>query len=299
MKTMRSRLLLNRKPLSFHIFSYLLAGMFALLCMLPFWVTLVGSFTAEKYLIFGLNLWPKGFSFEAYEVIFRDSMSILRAYGVTTGLMLVGTPLSLLIVAMAGFVLQNKEFRYRSRLAFFFFFTTLFSGGLIPFYILMTNLGMRNNPLVLILPNLVTVFHIIIVRTYFQHNVPESLGEAAKIDGAGTAFVFWKIYVPLAVPVLATLGLFIAIAFWNQWYYAMLFVTDRRLYPLQYLLYRIFQSAAFARLVAEKTGQASLPMPTEGFKLAMTVVTLGPIVIAYPFAQKYFVSGLTVGAVKG
>lgn len=285
--------------LSFNMLGYLLTGVFALVCLLPFWITLAGSFTTEKYLLFGISLWPREFSLEGYRVIFTDYESIVRAYGITILTIVVGAPLCLLLNTSAAFVLQHKDFRFRKALAFYYFFTTLFSGGLLPYYILMTSLGLRNNILVLILPGLVNVFNIIIIRTYFQHNVPDSLVDAAKIDGAGNVFVYARIYLPLSVPVLATFGLFSAIGYWNQWSNAMLFITDRSLYPLQYLLYKIFSSIEFAKLIAEKTGKSPAPLPSEGFKLAMTVVTIGPIVLAYPFVQKYFVTGLTIGAIKG
>jgi putative aldouronate transport system permease protein len=285
--------------ITFNIFGYFIIAVFSIACVIPFWITVIGSFTAEKYLFMGLSFWPAEFSLESYKVIFSDYKDIVRAYGITIFTLVIGTPLSLWLVSMAAFVLQHHDFRYKNVFSLYFFFTTLFSGGLVPYYILITNLRLRDNILVLIVPGLVNIFNIIITRTYFKNNIPGTISEAARIDGAGNFIIYCRIYLPLAIPMLATIGLFTAIGFWNQWYAALLFITERRLYPLQYLLYRMFQSAAFAQLVAEKAGKSTKTMPLEGFKLAMTVITTGPIIIAYPFAQKYFVSGLTIGAVKG
>ena len=285
--------------LSFNIIGYAFITLFALICVLPFYITVVGSFTAERYLIFGISLWPQEVSVEAYRAILTDFAAIARSYGITILTVVIGTPLSLFVTCMAAYALRHRDFKARNIISFYFFFTTLFSGGLVPYYILITKLNLRDNFWVLIIPSLVSVFNIIIVRTYFSTNISDALQEAATIDGAGNLRIFFTIYLPLAIPVLATISLFTGIGFWNQWYSARLFINDRNLFPLQYLLYRIFINAEFAELIAEKTGRIAGALPRQGFRLAMTVITTGPIILAYPFVQKYFVSGMTIGAVKG
>lgn len=288
-----------KKSISFNIIGVTLLTIMGLLCLLPLLATLMASFTEERELYLGLRLIPRKFSLGAYQVIFRDYESVLRAYGVTIFTVVLGTPLSLFFTSMAAFVLQHHEFKYKNAFSFYYYFTTLFSGGLIPYYILMTKLGFRNTIFAILLPHLIIPMYIIIMRTYFQNTVPHSLIDSAKIDGAGDFTIYRRIYIPLGVPVFATIGLFTAVGYWNEWYNAMLYITNRNLYPLQYLLYRIIQDIKFAELVAQKTGMGEMSVPTQGFRMAMTIVTIGPIILVYPFVQKYFVGGLTIGSVKG
>lgn len=291
--------LVKKDVIVFNVIGYIVISVLVVLSLVPFWVTLSGSFTAENNLLAeGYRLIPTHFSTEAYSLVFKYPEAIFRAYGVSISLVLLGTVIGLFITAMTSYVLQRKDFKYRNRLSYFFFFTTLFSSGIVPWYIFMVKLGMNNNYLLLLLPNMVNVFNIIVMRTFFK-TVPESIGESAKIDGAGDFLVFLRLYLPMSKPALATIGLFIALSYWNDWYLAMLFITKSHMFPLQYLLYRIFNSMQHAQAVAQKAGMPLAEMPKESFKLAMAIVVTGPVILFYPFFQNYFVKGIMVGAVKG
>jgi putative aldouronate transport system permease protein len=202
---------------------------------------------------------------------------------------------------MAAYVLARKDVKYRNGMAFFIFFTTLFNAGLVPYYIFMIQyLHMKNSILALILPNLFNVMYILIMRTNIANNIPDSIPESAKIDGANDFSIYLKIILPLSKPVLASIGLFVTLMYWNDWWNAMLFITNDKIFPLQYILYRILTYSMYAQELLKKSGAlVQLDMPKESLKLALTVITTGPIVLAYPFAQKYFVAGITIGAVKG
>lgn len=224
---------------------------------------------------------------------------MLNAYKVTLIITFVGTFLCLLITSMTAYVLYRKDFKYRNQFSFYFFFTTLFSGGLVPGYILMCTLGLRDTYAALIIGGgIFGVTNMIIMRTYFTSNVPMAIIESAKIDGANDFRIYLSGVLPLSAPILATIGLLSALAFWNSWQPAMMYISDKKLIPLQYYLYRIFQSAALEDKMMEAGMASSGTTPTESYKLAMTVFTMGPVVLFYPFVQKYFVSGVTIGAVK-
>lgn len=273
----------------------------ALLCLLPFIMILSGSFTAESKIVSsGFSLIPSQWSLEAYKTVFKNPTQILNGYMVTIFVTVVGTAFSLFLTAMTGYVLTKKELKTRNIFSFFFYFTTLFSGGLVPWYLLIHKyLGFSNNIFVLIVPYLLNVFYIIIMRS-FMKSIPEALFESAKIDGAGEFRIFIRIALPLAGPALATIGLFIALVYWNDWYLGMLFIDNKSLYPLQLTLYNILNSIQFLKTITgNMSSTISTQLPTESLKLAMTVVATGPIVILYPFLQRFFVKGLTIGAVKG
>lgn len=290
----------GRERFVFNILSYFTVAFTAVICVLPFVLVLSGSFTAE-YAIYhhGYTLWPAQFSLEAYKLVFRIPAMVLRAYGVTVTITVLGALLGLFMCSMTAYALQRPYFKYRNAFAMYFYFTTLFSGGLVPYYILMIRyLKLKNSLLALLLPSLLGVFYIIIMRS-FMKSVPESLGESAKMDGAGEFRIYSRIYLPLSTPALATVGLFIALAYWNNWSNAMLFITNTSLYPLQYFLYNMLISMQAATDMARASGVIVVNPPTESFKLAMTIIATGPIVLLYPFVQRYFIAGMTIGAVKG
>ena len=289
----------------FNILSYTLIALVAIICLIPFLMVVVGSFTAEKEIIAnGFSFFPKELSLEAYKTALKEPMAILRAYGVTASLTVIGTAIGLFIVAMTAYVLQRKDFKWRNKVSFFFYFTTLFSGGLVPWYILMVKyLGLKDSYLSLLLPPLLSVFNIIIMKSYIG-GIPQALTESAKIDGAGDFTIFVKIILPLIKPALATVGLLIALGYWNDWYNSMLFINNENLYSLQYYLYKIVNNIeAYKTILAQAGGGTSLGstinMPSESLKMALTIIVTGPIILVYPFIQKYFVSGVTIGAVKG
>ena len=289
----------------FNILSYTLIALVAIICLIPFLMVVVGSFTAEKEIIAnGFSFFPKELSLEAYKTALKEPMAILRAYGVTASLTVIGTAIGLFIVAMTAYVLQRKDFKWRNKVSFFFYFTTLFSGGLLPWYILMVKyLGLKDSYLSLLLPPLLSVFNIIIMKSYMS-GIPQALTESAKIDGAGDFTIFMKVILPLVKPALATIGMFIALGYWNDWYNSMLFINNENLYSLQYYLYKIVNNIeAYKTILAQAGGGTSLGstinMPSESLKMALTIIVTGPIILVYPFIQKYFVSGVTIGAVKG
>ena len=286
--------------LCFKAIGYPLLCLFALICIIPFFLIISSSFTSESYIIKnGYVLWPQEFSLTAYELIFKNPAKILRAYGVTAFVTITGTALSVFINAMTGYVLQRKDFKWRNIFSFYFFFTTLFSGGLVPWYILcVKTLHLKNTIWVLIIPTMVSVWNIILVKG-FMGGIPGEITESAKIDGAGDFRIFVKLILPLSKPVIATIGLFTALAYWNDWYMCMLFIDKKELFDLQYLLYQLMGSIKALREIASQTTVSVSSMPIESTKMALTIVATGPIILVYPFVQKYFVKGLTLGSVKG
>jgi len=290
---------LDRLPLGFNILGTIFVLFIAFICFIPFWLMLVGSFTENTAILrYGYSFWPSQFSLDAYRMVFQAPEQILRAYAVTIGIVVVGTVTSLFITSMTAYVLSCKDFKARNVFSFFFFFTTLFSGGLVPFYLLMMNLGMRDSYLALILPPLLSVFNIIVMRTFFS-TLPASIGESGKMDGANDFTIYFKLYLPLAIPGLATIGLFTALTYWNDWFNALLFINNRDMFPLQFLLHRVLSTAEFARRIAMSGGVPMAQVPTEALKLATACITIGPIILLFPFVQRFFIRGLTIGAVKG
>ena len=286
--------------LCFKAIGYPLLCLFALICIIPFFLIIASSFTSESYIIKnGYVLWPKEFSLTAYELIFKNPAKILRAYGVTAFVTITGTALSVFINAMTGYVLQRKDFKWRNIFSFYFFFTTLFSGGLVPWYILcVKTLHLKNTIWVLIIPTMVSVWNIILVKG-FMGGIPGEITESAKIDGAGDFRIFVKLILPLSKPVIATIGLFTALAYWNDWYMCMLFIDKKELFDLQYLLYQLMGSIKALREIASQTTVSVSSMPIESTKMALTIVATGPIILVYPFVQKYFVKGVMIGSIKG
>lgn len=282
----------------FNMIAYPLMGLLALVCFLPFWLIISASFADNSSIIKdGYHLFPEKWSLDAYRYIFAAPATLLNAYKVSIIVTVVGTLLSIALVTMAGYVLNRKDLKYRNQLSFFIYFTTLFSGGLMPTYILYVNvLDLRNNLWALIFSGLLSPFNIILMRN-FMKGIPDALVEAARIDGAGDFGIFVKVILPLCKPGIATIILFVALGYWNNWYSAMLYMSKSKLYPLQYYLYNIITAAQTAK--ASTSAGVNLVFPGESIKMAMAVVATGPILLVYPFVQKYFVQGITVGAVKG
>ncbi len=286
----------------FSFFSHLVLIVLSAACLLPFWLVISGSLSDQQSIqLNGYRLIPQQFSLDAYRMLFKIPEELIRAYGVTILVTAAGTGLGLLVTSMASYVLANKDFRYRYQVSFFFYFTSIFGGGLVPWYIFNTKyLHFHNNIIALILPILVNVTYLLILKSYMM-SIPESLYESAYLDGAGDMTVYFRIALPLCKAGLATVGLFIALNYWNDWYNAMLFLDEGRrdLYPLQYFLNNILTKAQAINAAAARSGIPASDVPGEPMKLAMTVIATGPIVLLYPFLQKYFVKGVTIGAVKG
>lgn len=285
---------------AFHAIGYLVMSVITALCFVPFWLMITGSFSDEAdILVRGFSIWPRVYSLNAYRNIFASGGKIFRSYGVTIFVTVVGSSLSILLTSMAGYVLQRQDFRYRNKLSFFVYFTTLFSGGLVPWYILMINLGLKNSIWVLILPVLMSPWHIMLMRNFIR-SIPFSIVEAAKMDGANDWSIYARVVLPLSKAGLAAVGLFIALRYWNDWYLANLFMKDEKQYPLQFLLYQMLSNAEFLKSAAAANFDlSSVQAPAETMKLATAVVVTGPILLLYPFVQRYFVKGITIGAVKG
>lgn len=279
---------------------YVLISLFALACVIPFYLIIIASFTPESSLIRnGYPVIPTEFDLQSYALCLKNPISILKAYGTTIGVTAVGTLLAVLMATMTGYVLSRKDFPWRNNFSFFFFFTTLFQGGLVPWYIMCVRyLNIKNTYAGLILPLMFSVWNMIIAKT-FMNGIPDAISESAKIDGANDITIFGRLILPLSKPLLATLSLFSALAYWNDWYNCMLFITNEDMFNLQYYLQRMIGSAEAMRIVAEKSGIALPSVPLESMKMAMTLIATGPIVLLYPFVQRYFVKGLTIGAVKG
>lgn len=302
MKRNRNGVAVSADRKAFNFLAYFFIIFVTILCLLPFWLVVIGSFTAESEIFSrGYSLWPHEFSMEAYELAFKYPDRVFRAYGITVSITALGTFLSLLITSLCGYALQREDFKSRGFFTMFVFFTMLFSGGLVPWYLLITNyLHLKDTYWVMILTQLCNVYFIILMKN-FMKTVPKALIEAAKIDGAGEFYTFFRIVLPLVKPALASIGMFVALNYWNEWRTGMLFLQDDTLFPLQYYLYRLLNSVEFLKnaTTAMSSNISSMDFPSESLKLAMTVIATGPIILLYPFLQKYFVKGITIGAVKG
>lgn len=284
------------------IFIHLFFILFGVLCIVPFMIVVSASLSSETDLaINGFSVLPSKVDFTAFKYLFKNPETIVNAYMVTIFITVVGTFLAVLFMAMAAYCLARSSFRYKGILTFFIFFPTLFSGGMVPSYIINTQyLHLTDSLAALILPSLINVFHIIMLRTFFKQ-LPEALYEAAVIDGASEYHIFFRIVLPLSKPVLATVAFLNALAKWNEWYNAMLYIRDDRLVPLQYMLQRMMMNLR-ALLDAMQNVPSSVniqDLPGENLRMAMLVVAIGPMLLVFPLFQKYFTRGMTVGAVKG
>lgn len=296
----RNRIRADGSQKAFNVISYVFVTLVALACLLPFIFMISGSFSEESLIrLHGYSILPRGFTLEAYKTIFKFPGKILKAYGVSIFITVVGTGLGMAILTMAAYVLSRKDFKYRNGFSFYFYFTTLFNGGMISTYIFYIQyLHLKDSIWALILPGILSVFNLLIMRSFIS-SIPVSLIESAKLDGAGEFTVFVKIILPLCKSGLATIGLFMALHYWNDWYNAMLYINSADKYPLQYMLYDLLNQAQSLARIAAQSGIQVENLPTNTMKLAMAVVATGPILLVYPFVQKYFVKGITVGSVKG
>lgn len=273
-------------------------------CVLPLIIVFSASITDEKTVtMYGYSLIPRDFSLEAYKYIFKNIMVVLRAYGVTLLVTIAGSTLSLIIISLYAYPISRKDFKYRSVFTFIVFLTMLFNGGLVPWYMVYVNvLHINDTIMALILPYLMTPLYVLIMRTFFMTTIPEGIIEAARIDGAGEFQTFIKIVLPLAKPALATIGLFNVLTYWNDWYAPLLFINNEKLFNLQYLMYRVDKAILYLSNNAGSINNATQIManlPSQTARMAMAVIGIGPIILAYPFFQKYFVEGLTIGSLKG
>lgn len=293
-----------KKPLSTRVFyaiGFVTITFFAVICVIPFVMMITGSLSTEEEIIkHGYALYPRKFTLDAYTSLGIYGDQIIQSYKVTIGATVIGTLSTLFLTSMTGYVLSRSDFAQRNKVSFFIYFTTLFSGGMIPSYIVNTQLlGLKNSFWVYIIPALLSPFNIFLVKNFLK-SIPDSLVESARIDGANEFFIYLRIIVPLAKPCLATIALFSALGHWNNWFTSSIYITDSSKYSLQYVLYNILQNAQYLEQQARQSGNytASI-LPKETVKLSMAIITIGPVILFYPFLQKYFVEGLTIGGVKG
>ncbi len=292
----------DRSSKAFQIIAYVVITIGSILCLLPLLLILSASLSSNASIVeSGYSIIPKEFSLEGYELIFRLPDEVLRAYGVTVFVTIIGTALGLFLMTMAGYVLQRKDFKYRNVFAFFIYFTTLFGGGLVPYYMLITNyLDFANSYKALIWPSLMTPFLIILMRSFINSAVPDEVIESSKIDGANDFLIYYRIVLPLAVPGLATIGLFLSLHYWNDWFSSAMYINDATKYQLQFYLYNVINTSSFLTSIGAGAGVVLAEgIPSETMKMSMAIVVTGPILFLYPFVQRYFVKGLTIGAVKG
>lgn len=290
----------GKDTIVFNIVAYAFVFIFAFFCLLPMYLVVVASFTGEGTIIReGYSFYIRDFSLEGYKIVLRNPVALTRSFVLTVMVTVIGTVVAVHMAVSTGYVLSRKDFKWRNSFSYFFFFTTLFNSGLVPWYLWSSNVLKFNNSLHgLILPLLFSVWNVIIAKNYIS-GISFEIIESAKIDGAGDMTIFYKIILPVCTPLLATLGLFSALSYWNDWYNAMLFMQDTDMYTLQYYLQDTLNSVDALKRIASQAGRSVKAMPMESMKMAMTVIVTAPILILYPLLQKYFISGLTIGAVKG
>ncbi len=278
---------------------YVFISLFAIASIFPFLVILGSSFETEDNIInYGVTLIPRQFTTAAYGLVLQNG-TIWQSYGLTICLTLIGTLVGVFICSMTGYALQRRDFPFRNAISFFIYFTSLFQAGLAPYYLLMTQTyHLNNNYLAVLLPLMVSSWLIILMKN-FAKSVPHEMTESGKIDGAGDFRIYWSLILPMLTPGLATIGLFLALGYWNEWYQSSLFLQNKDILPLQYRLYKIVNEAsALKNSVASQYVDVS-NLPSESLKMATAMMTTGPIIFLYPFVQRYFIGGITVGAVKG
>ena len=295
----------NRVSMPVNILFSVIFIIAALCCVIPLIFVIIISFTDKTSIAaIGYFFVPQKWSFAAYEMLWDTKESILRAFGISIFITVVGTVLGLFLNASIGYVLSRKSFKFRKLYTWIVFIPMIFNGGMVSTYLVYTQLlGLRDNILVLILPLAVSSFNVIILRTFFTTTVPDSLIESGKIDGASQLRIFFQIVLPISLPALATIGLFLCFGYWNDWWHAFMYINDAKLYPLQYVLINIEKTMDFftqnAAFIGYEAYELQQRLPQDGMRMALVVVIVLPIACAYPFFQKYFVSGLTIGAVKG
>ena len=291
----------KNKPLSviLNIFFIIMC----VICIYPVLMALGASFTSEASLIKdGYRVIPKVFSLDSYKYVFGTSNAILRAYAITIVVTAASVLLGVLVSAMYAYVIGRKDFEYRTIFSFISFFTMLFSGGLVASYLINTKvLNLSNTIWALILPGTMGAWNVIVLKSFFQGSVPYEIIESGKLDGANEFKIFFKLVMPISLPGIATIALFIMIAKWNDWLTPMLFITNNKLYTLSFLLQNLMNTIQEMIHNAAESGVASqmANLPTEGARMALCMVAVAPMLVAYPFFQKYFIQGMTVGSVKG
>lgn len=293
---------MNSKNLKHQIILNIFMMIFSIICIVPLVLLISSSFSDNLYVIRnGYSFIPEKFSIDAYAYLMNQAGYIFHAYFITIFITVVGTTISLFMTTMLAYTLSRKDLPGNKYLTFFVFFTMLFNGGLVPTYILYAQiLGIKNSILALIIPwLLMNGFNVLLARTFFITDIPTAIIESANIDGAGEFTIYIKIILPLSLPIMATLGLFVGVGYWNDWYNGLIYLTDTNLFSLQNVLNQILLSIQF--LLQNSTASSHIDtskIPGETVRMAIAVIGLVPILFAYPFFQKYFVKGIVMGAVK-
>ncbi|MDR1538892.1 MAG: carbohydrate ABC transporter permease [Clostridiales bacterium] len=278
---------------------------YCLICVSPILLIFMVSISNELSLVErGYSFFPTSISLTSYRYLFADPEKILRAYGVSIAVCVSGTALSVLMTMLYAYPISRASFKYRNFFSFYIFFTMLFSGGLVPTYIMYSSyFHLINNPVMLVVPGLVSAFNVLVVRTFFRLNIPDSVLESARMDGASEFLIFFRIVAPLSTPAIATIGLFSVLMYWNDWYSCLLYINDAKYYNIQYAMYQALRTIEYLTSSSANMNMANFSgemakVPAESLRMAMAIIGIGPIVFAYPFFQRYFIKGLTLGAVK-
>ncbi|MDQ8735616.1 carbohydrate ABC transporter permease [Paenibacillus sp. LHD-38] len=295
--------MLKTESKSITLISHIVIFLFAAICIIPLILLISASFTDQNAIVaHGYSFIPQVFSTAAYDYLFARGADIVRAYGVSVFVTVFGTAVGVAITTLIAYPLSRRETPYRNLIMFLVFFTMLFNGGLVPMYLVYTQLfEIKNTIWALIVPGLLTNgYYMMMMRTFFQTTVPSPLIESAQLDGASEYRILWSVVLPLSTPVVATMGMFTSIMYWNDWQNGMVYITKPEFFSIQNLLNRIMQDIQFITTNMQAgQGEAMAIMPTDSVKMAMAVMGALPILIAYPFFQKYFIKGIMVGAVKG
>jgi putative aldouronate transport system permease protein len=284
------------------ILAHIVFILLVILCIFPFALLIVASFTDDQTILnYGYSLFPRKWSLSAYQYLFSSGAYIFHAYLITIIVTVVGTTVSLFITAALGYVISRKDLPGRVPLSFIVFFTILFNGGLVPTYLVYTQMfHLKDTIFALLIPGLLmNGFNVLMMRTYFQVNIPTAIIESAMIDGSSELKTFYKIILPLSTPILATIGLFTGLSYWNDWNNGLIYITNKDVMSLQTVLNRILLDIQYLTTSTSMTNVDTSKIPTSTVRMAIAVIGVIPVLIVYPFFQKYFEKGLTIGSVKG
>ncbi|MCI9014835.1 MAG: carbohydrate ABC transporter permease [Lachnospiraceae bacterium] len=287
---------------SFNRVATIILTFLVIVTLLPIVLLVIASFTKEQVLIQnGYTFFPKALSLDAYYYMVKQGAVIVRSYGVSFLVTILGTVMSVAVTTTLAYPMARKSFRYKNVLSFFVFFTMLFNGGIVPSYIMWSRFfHIKNTIWALIIPNyMVTAFNVILVKNFYQNNVPDALVEAAQIDGASELKTFYSIMFPLSRPVVATISLFTGLCYWNDWTNGLYYVDNEKLFSIQLLLMKIMNNIQALKANTALMGTGTVELPGTSVRMAMAFVGILPILIVYPFVQKYLVEGVVIGAVKG
>ncbi|HML47641.1 MAG TPA: carbohydrate ABC transporter permease [Clostridia bacterium] len=284
-----------QRPSAFSVLNYAFFALLALLCLLPYCHLIAKSLSSQTAVISGqVSFWPKGFQTDVYRHVIRNKL-FWRAFQNSVFITAVGTSISLTVTLLAAYPLSKPAFRGRKLILLMYVFSMLFYGGTVPIYVFMQALNLLNTPWAVIVPFTVSQFNLFVMKTFFE-GIPDALEESARIDGAGPLRILWKIVLPLSLPSIATVALFYAVGYWNNYYHAMLFITKPDIKPMQLYLYEVISTA---NRISELDPEQAMNLSSAGVQAASIIVGTLPILLTYPFAQRYFVHGLTIGSVKG